>query len=85
MSDVTHLSLFYETRSSVFVQNSAPSNSPNTELTESPEAAEIDYQDGPTREIDSAEFEAPEGKGYETAQFIIERAMLDPDAFVRPA
>lgn len=84
MPAVTHKELFYKTRASMFVQNSDPANSANTELTKSPEAAEIVYKDGPTRQIDSTEFEAPDGKGYETAQFLIERAMLDPDAIVRP-
>jgi hypothetical protein len=80
----SHLSMFYETRSSVHINNSDPSNNPNTELKEVPVSAEIRYDGFPNRFIDSQSFEAPEGKGFETARFLIGRAMLDPDATVVP-
>lgn len=82
---VTHLQMFYETRQAVHVADSDPSNNPNTELTSVPTAAEIHYQDSPDRLIDGDQFEAPNGKGFETARFLIGRAMLDPDATVVPA
>jgi hypothetical protein len=82
---VSHLSMFYDTRQSVFIDNSDPSNNPNTDLKSVPKVADIRYADHPDRHIDSTEFEAPNGKGYETAQFLIGRAMLDPDATVQPA
>lgn len=81
---VSHLDLFYETRHSIHITDSDPCNSPNTELKQVPKAAEIRYEDSPNREIDCEEFEAPNGKGFETARFFISRAMLDPDATVVP-
>lgn len=81
---VSHLDMFYDTRGSVHVANSDPSNNPNTDLKQTPKAVEIHYADHPDRLIDATEFEAPNGKGFETARFIIGRAMLDPDATVVP-
>lgn len=82
---VSHLDMFYDTRSSVHIDNSDPANNPNTDLKEVPKAAEIHYEDHPDRTIDATEYEAPKGKGFETARFLIGRAMLDPDAMVVPA
>lgn len=79
-----HLQMFYESRQSVHVSDSDPTNNPNTELTSVPTEAEIRYQDSPNRHIDAETFEAPDGKGFETAQFLISRAMLDADAVVVP-
>jgi len=79
---VSHLDMFYETRASVHVSNTNPSNNPNSELNFVPEIAKICFKDGENRVIDSHSLEAPNGKGYETAQFLIQRAMLDPDAVV---
>lgn len=84
MSTVSHLDMFYDTRRAIHITNSDPSNSPNTELTSVPTAAEIHYQDSPDRHIDGDQFEAPNGKGFETARFLIGRSMLDPDATVVP-
>lgn len=81
---VSHLQMFYETRLSVHVTDSDPTNNPNTELNSVPKAAEIRYQDSPNRHIDCEQYEAPNGKGFETARFLIGRAMLDPDATVVP-
>jgi len=85
MTAISHLQMFYETRQAVHVNDSDPANNPNTELTRVPKAAEIRFADGPNRFIDSNEFEAPDGKGFETARFLISRAMMDPDATVVPA
>lgn len=74
--------MFYDTRSAVHITDSDPSNNPNTELTAVPKKAEIRYIDSPDRVIDAESYEAPNGKGYETARFLIGRAMLDPDATV---
>jgi hypothetical protein len=81
---VSHLSMFYDTRQSVHINNSNPANNPNTELHDVPDHAIISFAGGMEREIDSLNFEAPNGKGYETAKFLIGRAMLDPDATVMP-
>ena len=81
---VSHLEMFYETRTAVHVSDSHPSNNPSTELTSVPESAEIRYESGVTRTIDCNKFEAPNDKGYQTARFLISRAMLDPDAVVVP-
>jgi hypothetical protein len=81
---VSHLNHFYDTRDSMAVTDSNPSNSPNTELTEVPKAAEIRYITNPNKFIDAREFEAPDNKGFETARWLISRAMLDPDAVVIP-
>jgi len=77
--------MFYDTRQAVHIDNSDPANNPNTELTSVPKAAEIRYPDSPDRLIDGDQYEAPNGKGFETARFLISRAMLDPDATVMPA
>lgn len=84
MSTVSHLDLFYETRQSIHINDSDPANNPNTELTRVPKAAEIRFADYDNRVIDAEEFEAPNGKGFETARFLISRAMMDPDATVVP-
>jgi hypothetical protein len=81
---VSHLDMFYDTRQAVHIDNSDPANNPNTELTTVPTAAEIRYEDSPDRHIDGEHFEAPDGKGFETARWLISRAMLDPDATVVP-
>jgi len=81
---VSHLDMFYDTRFSIPVNDSNPSNNPNTELTEVPDKAEIVFPDSPSRIIDVEEFEAPNGKGFETAKYLIGRSMLDPDAIVVP-
>jgi len=80
-----HLQMFYESRQSVHVGNSDPCNNPNTELTSVPKSAEIKFGDSASHLIDAEQFEAPNGKGFETARFLISRAMLDPDATVIPA
>jgi hypothetical protein len=85
MSGVSHLSMFYDSRWAVQFTDSDPSASPNTDLSHTPEAATIRYESGVTRDIDCNEYEAPNGKGYETAKWLIQRAMLDPDATVIPA
>lgn len=84
MSGVSHLSMFYDSRWAVQFTNSDASASPNTDLSYTPEAATIRYESGVTRELDCNQFEAPKGKGYETAKFLISRAMLDPEATVIP-
>ena len=81
---VSHLSLFYETRQSVQVDDTNPGNNPHTDLRRPPEVAKITFDNHPDRLIDSEQFDAPDGKGYEVAQFLIQRAMLDPDATVIP-
>lgn len=81
---VSHLDMFYNTRGSIAVSNSDPTNNPHTELKSVPEACEIRYEDYPNRSLDCNDFEAPNEKGYETARFLIERAILDPDATVVP-
>jgi len=75
--------MFYETRRAVHVKDSDPTKSPHTELSSVPTKAEIRYADHENKVVDCEEFEAPNGKGYETAKFLIERSMLDPDAVVR--
>lgn len=82
---VSHLDMFYDTRQAVHINNSDPANSPNTTLNRVPTAAKIRYAESPNRHIDGEEFEAPNGKGYKTARWLISRAMLDPDAVVTPA
>jgi hypothetical protein len=77
--------MFWDSRWAVQFTNSDPSASPNTDLSYTPESATIHYETGVTREIDCNEFEAPNGKGYETAKLLIGRAMLDPEATVVPA
>lgn len=86
MTVVGHLDMFYETRAeeAIHVSDSDPCNSPNTELTSVPESAEIRYDGYPDRELDATSFENLTGEGYKLAQFLIERAMLDPDATVIP-
>lgn len=81
---ISQLDMFFDTRKAVHVTDSDPSNSPNTELNKTPTAATIRYRDGPNRDIDAEEYVAPNGKGFETAMFLIGRAMLDPDATVVP-
>lgn len=81
---VNHLVMFYETRQSVFMDDSDPVNNPNTELNDVPEKADICFEDHDDRHVDSKKLKAPNGKGYKTAQFLIGRAMLDPDATVIP-
>jgi hypothetical protein len=76
--------MFYRTRQAVHVNDSDPANSPNTNLNRVPKAAEIHYDGFPDRFIDSDQFEAPDGRGFETARFLIGRAMVDPDATVVP-
>jgi len=83
MSEISHTQMFWETRRAIHVKDSDPTKSPHTELNSVPTKAEIRYADHENRVIDSEEFEAPDGKGYETAQLLISRAMLDPDAVVR--
>lgn len=82
---VTHLDMFYDTRNSIHITNSNPANNPNTGLNTVPKAAEIKYEDHDDRFIDAEEFDAPDGKGFETARWLLGRAMLDPDATVVPA
>ena len=82
MSEISHLSMFYETRRAIHVQDSDPTKSPHTELNSVPTKAEIRYEEHENRVVDCEEFEAPNGKGYETAQFLISRAMIAPDAVV---
>lgn len=82
MSEISHVDMFYESRRAVHVRDSDPTKSPHTELNSVPTKAEIRYADHENRVIDSEEFEAPNGKGYETAQFLISRAMIDSDAVV---
>lgn len=82
---VTNLDLFYETRTSLYVNPTSPTNSANTDLKETPKAAEIRFEDSPNRFVDAENFEAPNEKGFETARFLIERAMHDPEATVVPA
>lgn len=82
---ISHLEMFYESRFAVHVADTDPSNNPNTTLTQVPTTAEIRYRDSPNRVINSKSYDAPNGKGYETAQFFIGRAMMDPDATVVPA
>jgi hypothetical protein len=76
--------MFYDTRMAVHVSDSNPVNTPNTELNSPPLAAEIVYEDSPDRTIDAETFDAPNGKGFETARFLLNRALLDPDATVIP-
>lgn len=84
MKAISHLDMFYDTRSAVHVTDSNPTNNPHTELREVPRSAEIVFEDGPNRIINAEDFEAPNGKGFETARFLIGRALLDPDARVVP-
>lgn len=79
-----HQTMFYESRLSIQVSDSDPTDNPHTELTYTPDVAQICYADDTVRHIDSNEYDAPNGKGYETAQFLIGRALLDPDAVVIP-
>lgn len=81
---VSHIDLFYETRGSVHISRSDATNNPYTELKSVPEACEIRYDDGTVREVNCNKFDAPDGDGYKIARFLIERAMLDPDATVIP-
>ena len=83
MSEISHVGMFYETRRAIHVQDSDPTKSPHTELNSVPTKAEIRYADHENRVIDCDEFEAPNGKGYQTAKLLIERSMLDPGAVVR--
>ena len=76
--------MFYDTRQAIHIDNSDPANNPNTELTSVPTSAEIRFADHDDRLIDAEEFEAPNSKGFETARFLISRAMYDPDATVVP-
>jgi hypothetical protein len=78
--------MFYETRNpeAVHITNSDAANNPNTDLNTTPDAAEIHYESGVVKEVPTEHPEAPAGKGYEASQFLISRAMLDPDATVVP-
>jgi hypothetical protein len=83
---VTALDMFYETREpeAVHITNSDAANNPNTELTQTPTSAVIRYESGVVREVPE---EHPEMEGkdrYKLSQFLISRAMLDPDAVVTP-
>ena len=82
---VSHLSMFYDTRQSVYVENTNPCNNPNTELNSVPEKAEIKYPDQSARVIGSDSFNVNDADGYKVAKFLISRAMYDPDAVVIPA
>jgi hypothetical protein len=82
MPTVSHLDMFYNTRFSVGIDPTDPSMNPNAKMNRVPKPAEIRYEDGPNRVIDPESFEAPNEKGYETAMFLIGRAMADPDATV---
>jgi hypothetical protein len=85
MSSASHLSLFYDTKASVHIDTTSPANNPNTELKETPEVATVEYQDGTYQEVDSLTYSAPGGvDGYKVAQFLLQRAMFDPDATVIP-
>ena len=84
MSEISHVDMFYESRRAVHVGDSDPAKSPHTELSSVPTKAEIRYADHENRVIDCKEFEAPNGKGYETAKLLLGRAMLDPCATVVP-
>lgn len=84
MTAVSHLDMFYDTRLSMAITDSSPANNPYTELSEVPQAAEIRYEDQPDHTINCEEFEVPNEKGFETARFLISRAMYDPDAVVVP-
>lgn len=75
----THLNLFYDSRANVFIQNSSPANNPNTDLSEVPRHAEIHFEHGPTREVSESTFDDPE-----ISEFLLGRALLDPDATVVP-
>jgi len=81
---VSQIDMYYDTRQAVHVNNSDPTNNPYTELREVPLSAEIRFEDGPNRTIDAENFTAPNGKEFETARFLIGRAILDPDAVVVP-
>lgn len=81
---ISHMDMFYDTRLSVHVSNTNPANNPNATLNSVPEAAEIHYKDTEDRVVDPDEIEAPNGKDFKTARFLISRAMIDPDATVVP-
>lgn len=76
--------MWYETKSTVHIDTTSPANNPNTELKTVPETARIKYDDGTVRKVDSLSYRAPENNGYKTAQFLISRAMFDPNAVVLP-
>jgi hypothetical protein len=83
MAEVSHLSMWYDTRSTVHIDTTSPSNNPNTELKETPEVARIEYDDGTVKSVDSLVYFSPgEVDGYKVAQFLIGRAMFDPGATV---
>lgn len=84
MAVVSHLDMFYDTRLSVHVSETDPSANPNSTENSVPEAATIHYKDGEDQVVDPEEIEAPNGKDFETARFLIGRALLDPDATVEP-
>jgi hypothetical protein len=74
--------MFYDTRNG-YIENSDPSNSPNTDLREIPEKVEIDFGDV-QQEVDCEEWDSRTSRGWRAGQFVIGRAMLDPDATVKP-
>ena len=81
---VSHLSMFYDTRASVHIDNTNPANNPNTELNDTPDKAVVRYEDGTEQHVDAAEYAERVDRGFEIARFLVGRAMLDPDARVVP-
>jgi hypothetical protein len=81
----THLDLWYQTRTAPHIDNTSAANNPNTDLSAVPTAATISFTDGPRREVSPEQFEERCAKPNVVADFLIQRAMLDPDATVKPA
>jgi hypothetical protein len=83
---LTSLDMFYSSRDpeAVHISDSDPSNSANTDLTEVPQAAVIRFENGVEQRVEKEHPKAPAGRAYEASQFLINRAMIDPDAVVEP-
>jgi hypothetical protein len=80
----THLNLWFDSRASPYIKNSSPVNNPNTDLSEVPREAKIHFEHGSTRELSVSKFESLDCGGDKVRRFLIERALLDPDATVVP-
>lgn len=79
-----HTNLWYDSRAEGAQSMMSPCQSPYTNLTSVPDNALVSFSDGTEMEVDSDSFTELHLNGQRAACFIIERAMLDPDAIVHP-
>lgn len=81
----THLDLWYQTRTAPHIEDTSAANNPNTDLAQVPQEATIIFADGPDRDISPSAFEGRCAEPQKVSDFLIQRAMLDPDATVIPS